>query len=427
MNLSQCFSDLIDNKPATPPTVWGPMDAMEQAQASFEVTQLTSDLSEELKLYSHMIEQEELRASTEAFSEQVQPWSDLCKDFTVGRLTESLEEGKSIWKRMIEAIRKFFSKIVKAVKSFFSSSDKKSDELKGKVAKLTLSVKALKTGSSDKVFASPMYYSLSTKPEGGFSESEFKSQCALLALVSKAIITYTEKGAVQLGDFEKSLSSLKGQIPDIKTNPIGKNVDTLPKLMDTKILSMKTKLDKNKMLLSSPILMGGWEIKCEVPNPMVVRSYVNASKTVNDQSPSDKASEAITGYKASVETVSGFGEGTSKDGEVPLLSLNDIEAALNVLSNILDEKSKWSDGISKATKQHERIDKALSDIEDAMASSESDMNGAQKQVVQDCLNFSRSLGQVTYLFSTKLTSQLLKTMATTNSYLEASFSVHQKA
>lgn len=383
------------------------VDQVGLAEAALEAYNAETDFDTQMDSFKTQLLLESLSTESGELSEEALNW----KQFAETRLTDSLEaddKGKSLWRRMVDAIKAFFKKIRDAFKSFWKKSEEAGNAYKAKAEALKKKAKDLKD-PKNREFESDLY-GLLGKGKKGTSGKEITDDMKYLADVMNDIFS-KDKDMVKIAkDYQSTIIYVSKALPVIKDNPLTKDVTALSKAFTFKTMQKKDKVFdvslKSVDVHSSEELPGGVYVGHTSLNPASLRAYLATASSI-----STMKEGKVDDIAGSFRPLAKRGDGNEEKGSVPTLRSSEIISVCDSIIKITEDAERFNGNLPERERVLSGIEKATDVLNKELESKGDKLSPAQKAVVTDTITFSRAiLGSMNQmpLFADKVALTIIK-------------------
>lgn len=397
MSLAQHFQRTVSVSDKEDTSTLESIDHIGLMETALEAEAASVLLETQMEVVDTQLFVEALSLESGELSGEALKWKALTEQTLDGRVRASFEadDKKSIWRRIIDAIKAFFKKIADSFKSFFSKVSKGITIIEARAGKIKKAADKLSGDPKTKDFDSDLFGKLGKGNKGPIGKDLAKDLVYLKNIVQEivAVITASHKVA---DDYLKTLSDTAKSLPKIDKNPIATQVGALYKASSYKSISNNGKIFDiaNFSLIeakSSDELPGGGVVGYSTPSSMGIRSYASTQSNITAVKDRGKYGDIMTSFRALKAFTP---HDRSKEGNVPTL---DKDVIVNIcdtsteISKILFEHNK---SVSSTNSKISSINKATDDLVAALEKHDGELDASQKAVVKDTIDFSKALTAV---------------------------------
>jgi hypothetical protein len=396
-------------------------------EASLEVASASSFLERQMDALDTQLLHETLSQESGALSDSAQYWKDYAQAGLSAQLSATFEadDGKGLWRRMIDAIKAFFKKIVDSFKSFWEKAAKGINLLEDEANKLKKAAGKLKGEPDKKDFDSP-YYGKLGKDNKPLAPKELAADLQYMGRIAEEVVSSGEFTLMVADDYLKTLGSIEKTLPVVTRNPVAAQVVSLAKAHTYKYIGEKGTvfdLEASKKLdvKQTRELPGGVILGYTNPHPLVLRSYAATEGNITAVKDREKYGELMLAYRA-LKAKTDHDNG--KSGNVPTLKSDEIIDLCDHCIKLVKTLSSYNDTNPDRNKRMESINKAIDKLSDGLDEHGDGLGDSQKGVVKDTLSFSKSLMNVMFQMPLSVDTALLGIVADTLKYCKASVDKH---
>lgn len=403
------------------------IDHLGMVEASLEAETASALLERQLDALNTQSLIETLSEESGALSDSAQYWKDYAQAGLNSQLSTNFEadDGKSLWRRMIDAIKAFFKKIADSFKSFWEKATKGIAVIEDEANRLKKAAGKLKGDPKKKDFDSA-YFGKLGKGNKSPEPKVLSADLEYMAHIVEEVVSSGEFTLKVADDYLKTLESIEKTLPVVTRNPVAAQVLSLAKAHTYKYIGEKDTvfdLATSKTLEAKQTreLPGGVILGYTNPHPMVLRSYAATEGNITAVKDSDKYGGLMLAYRALKAKTD---HDSGKSGNVPTLKKDEIIDLCDHCVKMAKTFRSYNDNNPARNKRVEAINKASDKLSADLEEHGDGLGDSQKGVVKDTLSFSKALMNVMFQMPLSVDAAVLGIITDTLKYCKASIDNH---
>jgi len=394
------------------------IDQVGIVEASLDVDASVASLERHLSALDTQAVYDALSQESGALSATAQYWKGYAHTAMV---TLEADDGKSLWRKILETIKAFFAKIRDSFKAFWGKMTKAMPLFEAEAEKTKKLAKKLKDPKT-KDFDTALYGALG-KGSRGTDGKSFEADMRYLSRIVEEIVGKNREVLTAADDYIKTINAVSKTLPVITGNPIAKNVAALVAVHNYTYFSEKDQtfdIPKNASLVvqNTRVLPGGYVLGSSTPNPTAVRSYTTTASNIATMKQNDKFENIMTGFRALRMTTPNHDR--SKTGSLPTLGKDDIMAVCDHVIDIARKFLEFNDGVPARDKRLKDIEKANDELGAGLDKHGDGLGVNQRVIVKDTVNFSKGISAVLVQFPMSVDTVALSVVTNALKYCKAS-------